>query len=108
VPFFYNNFQYIFLENEFIFYLGLIINIGSVSGGLVTPQLTVYAASKSFVNLFSRCLFYEYEPNGVLIQHISPAFVRTKMSRMRNWFMVPTAKTFVQSALCSATRLQVH
>ena len=99
-----------FLQQFFthIFYLGLIINIGSIAGGHVTPQLTLYGASKSFVNLFSRSLYYEYKPNGVSIQHISPILVRTKMSHMRNSFLVPTAKKFVQSALCSATRLQVQ
>jgi len=85
---------------------GLIVNIGSLSGQMVSPLLSVYSASKTFVDHFSRCLFYEYCNNGVAIQHISPAFVATKMSKMRESLFTPSPRRFVQSALSSAGRLK--
>merc|ERR1711970_1285734 len=71
---------------------GLIINIGSLSGLMVSPLLSVYASSKTFVDHFSRCLYYEYKSNGVSVQHISPSFVSSKMSRMRESFLAPSPK----------------
>ena len=75
---------------------------------MLCPLLSVYAASKAFVSHFSKSLYYEYSSNGIYIQHVSPFFVSSKMSKMRASFFTPSAKNFVRSALCSATRLKVR
>ena len=51
---------------------GAIINISSLSAAFPTPLLTVYAGSKSYVDLFSQGLCREYGPKGVTIQCIMP------------------------------------
>merc|ERR1712048_401570 len=75
-------------------------------GPLVSPLVSVYSSSKSFVSHFSRCLYYEYKDNGIKVQHVSPSFVSSKMSNMRPSLMSPAPKKFVQSALCTAGRLK--
>ena len=42
----------------------LIINSGSLGGKIPTPYLTVYAAAKSYVHAFSRCLGAELALEG--------------------------------------------
>ena len=88
-------------------FLGLVVNIGSLTGVLPMPLLSVYAASKIFVDHLSRSLYYEYVDQSVFIQHVAPCFVSSKMSRQRESFFVPSPKKFVKSALCSAFRLKV-
>ena len=51
---------------------GAIINISSLSAAFPTPLLTVYAGSKSYVDLFSQGLSREYGPKGITIQCIMP------------------------------------
>uniref|UniRef100_A0A3B5MBC6 Hydroxysteroid (17-beta) dehydrogenase 12b n=1 Tax=Xiphophorus couchianus TaxID=32473 RepID=A0A3B5MBC6_9TELE len=62
---------------------GAILNISSASGMYPVPLLTVYSASKAFVDFFSRGLQAEYKSKGIIIQSILPFFVATKMSRIR-------------------------
>ena len=92
----------------FKFYSGLVINIGSGTGDLVCPLLSLYASTKAFVHHFTKCLRYEYENHGIHVQLISPHLVSSKMSKVRPSLFQPTPKNFVRSALTSATRLQVQ
>ncbi|CAL8375050.1 unnamed protein product, partial [Arctogadus glacialis] len=47
---------------------GVILNISSASGMYPVPLLTVYSASKAFVDFFSRGLQEEYRRQGIIIQ----------------------------------------
>ena len=47
---------------------GIILNIGSISGAFSTPLATMYAATKSFVDKFSRDLSAELSNSGVIVQ----------------------------------------
>ncbi|GBP31313.1 Very-long-chain 3-oxoacyl-CoA reductase [Eumeta japonica] len=79
---------------------GVVINIGSASSDLPSPLLSVYAASKAFVDKFSESLKMEYEKSGIIVQVVKPGFVCSNMSQIRrSTFLAPTAKKFVQSAL---------
>ncbi|RWS22479.1 hydroxysteroid dehydrogenase-like protein 5 [Leptotrombidium deliense] len=79
---------------------GVIINISSMSGSYPSPLLTVYAASKVYVDFLSRALNREYSDKGIVIQSILPAFVQTKMSKIRKpTMMAPSPATYVRSAL---------
>lgn len=81
---------------------GAIINLSSLTGVIPTPLLTVYSGSKAYVDYFSRCLQAEYKNSGVIIQSILPAFVTTKMSKMRRaTWMIPNPETYVHSALAT-------
>ncbi|XP_057705971.1 very-long-chain 3-oxoacyl-CoA reductase-B [Corythoichthys intestinalis] len=62
---------------------GAILNISSASGMYPVPLLTIYSASKAFVDFFSRGLQAEYKSKGVIIQSVLPFFVATKLSKIR-------------------------
>ncbi|XP_037553619.1 very-long-chain 3-oxoacyl-CoA reductase-B [Nematolebias whitei] len=62
---------------------GAILNISSASGMYPVPLLTIYSASKAFVDFFSRGLQVEYKSKGIIIQSVLPFFVVTKLSKIR-------------------------
>lgn len=79
---------------------GVIINISSISGAYPTPLLSVYGASKGFVDLLSRAVHKEYQDKKIIVQSVLPSYVSTKMSKIRKAsFLVPTASDYVSSAL---------
>ncbi|XP_066276105.1 very-long-chain 3-oxoacyl-CoA reductase-like [Branchiostoma lanceolatum] len=79
---------------------GVILNISSASGVSPTPLLSLYSASKAFVDYFSRCLAHEYRSKGIIIQSVTPHFVATKLSGIRKSNpLVPNATSYVRSAL---------
>ncbi|XP_004310009.1 PREDICTED: very-long-chain 3-oxoacyl-CoA reductase 1-like [Fragaria vesca subsp. vesca] len=60
---------------------GAIINIGSdLSEDPSLPLYTLYAASKSYLKIFSRCISLEYKEHGIDIQCQAPRFVATEMT----------------------------
>lgn len=79
---------------------GVILNISSASGMYPVPLLTVYSASKAFVDFFSRGLHAEYKSKGVTVQSVLPFFVATKLSKIRKptWDK-PSPEDYVRSAL---------
>ncbi|XP_065166436.1 very-long-chain 3-oxoacyl-CoA reductase [Atheta coriaria] len=81
---------------------GVIINISSAAAVIPNPLLTVYAATKSYVDNFSYNLRMEYANQGIIIQSILPGYVATNMSKIRrSTWMAPSPKTFVAEALTS-------
>jgi 17beta-estradiol 17-dehydrogenase / very-long-chain 3-oxoacyl-CoA reductase len=79
---------------------GLILNIGSISGILPSPLLSVYGASKSYLAAWSAALAAEEEPKGIDVDCAVPFFVVSKMSKKRHASLtVPTPKSFVSSSL---------
>ncbi|XP_050430916.1 very-long-chain 3-oxoacyl-CoA reductase-like [Adelges cooleyi] len=80
---------------------GVVINISSAAAVIHCPLLTVYGATKTFVEKFSVELAKEYENDGILVQCVLPYFVATESNNILNrpsW-LVPTAKTYVRSAI---------
>ncbi|XP_004852056.1 very-long-chain 3-oxoacyl-CoA reductase isoform X1 [Heterocephalus glaber] len=79
---------------------GVILNISSASGMSPVPLLTIYSATKAFVDFFSRCLHEEYRSKGIFVQSVLPYYVATKMSKIRKPTLgKPSPSTFVKSAL---------
>ncbi|XP_053686340.1 very-long-chain 3-oxoacyl-CoA reductase isoform X2 [Sabethes cyaneus] len=79
---------------------GVVINISSLSAVIPAPLLTVYAASKAFVDKFSEDLATEYAKHGVVVQSVLPGPVATNMSKIRRpTWMACSPKAFVSSAL---------
>lgn len=79
---------------------GVILNISSFSALDPCPLLSIYAASKAFVDTFSRSIAYEYAKKGIIIQSVLPGFVATKMSKIRKaYWMAPTPENYVRSQL---------
>lgn len=89
-----------------------ILNVASISAYQSTPNLAVYAASKTFVVSFSRALNHELKNSGVSVTCVSPgptntAFVERAnltekgLERMKKVHMQPheVAQTAVRSLL---------
>ncbi|KAK0683891.1 DHB12 reductase, partial [Pygoscelis papua] len=79
---------------------GVILNISSAAGTYPTPLLTLYSATKAFVDYFSRGLHAEYKSKGIIVQSVLPYYVATKMSKIRKpTFDKPSPETYVRAAL---------
>lgn len=80
----------------------LILNLSSASSVLNVPLLSVYSASKSFMNAWSKCLYCEYKKDGVNVECLTPAFVVSNMSKRRkSTITIPSPNTYVASVLNS-------
>ncbi|CAI2169038.1 101_t:CDS:2 [Funneliformis geosporum] len=79
---------------------GLIINVGSFSGMVPTPYLSVYSASKAFMSTFSAALGTELNSKGIVVENVNLYFVVSAMSKIRksSW-LVPQPKPCVKSIL---------
>lgn len=79
---------------------GAIINISSLSAVIPAPLISVYAATKSFVDKFSDDLATEYNKRGIIVQSVLPGPVATNMSKIKKpTWMAPSPKTYVNSAI---------
>uniref|UniRef100_A0A8C0BW85 3-ketoacyl-CoA reductase n=2 Tax=Buteo japonicus TaxID=224669 RepID=A0A8C0BW85_9AVES len=79
---------------------GVVLNISSAAGMYPTPLLTLYSATKAFVDYFSRGLHAEYKSKGIIVQSVLPYYVATKMSKIRKpTFDKPSPETYVRAAL---------
>jgi NAD(P)-dependent dehydrogenase (short-subunit alcohol dehydrogenase family) len=59
---------------------GSIVNIGSVHRMISEPGAAAYAASKAAIAQLTRNLALEFAPHGIVVNSISPGFIRTPMS----------------------------
>lgn len=60
---------------------GLVVNIGSVSGVLVTPFAGAYCASKAAVHALSDALRMELAPFGVRVIEVQPGAINTHFAK---------------------------
>lgn len=60
---------------------GLVVNIGSVSGVLVTPFAGAYCASKAAVHALSDALRMELAPFGVQVMEVQPGAINTHFAK---------------------------
>lgn len=60
---------------------GVILNVSSAASFLPFPNLAVYAATKAFVNHFSRSLDYEFRPHNVRVLAACPGMVDTDFQK---------------------------
>ena len=54
-----------------------LLNVGSMAGLQAMPTLNAYAASKAFVNSFTRGLRHELKPRGITVTLLAPGSVDT-------------------------------
>uniref|UniRef100_A0A1A8GHX6 Hydroxysteroid (17-beta) dehydrogenase 3 n=1 Tax=Nothobranchius korthausae TaxID=1143690 RepID=A0A1A8GHX6_9TELE len=79
---------------------GLIVNISSGISTFPFPGYTLYAASKVFVERFSRGLQAEYESKGIIIQAVVPFGVSTRMAGYQKTNMVTLSpEDFVKTSM---------
>jgi 17beta-estradiol 17-dehydrogenase / very-long-chain 3-oxoacyl-CoA reductase len=82
---------------------GIIVNMSSGSsmmGGC--PLLSLYAASKAYINEFSTSLHYEYSgsKNDIRVQAQTPFFVTSKLSKLRKAnFSTPNPEKFAKASV---------
>jgi len=63
---------------------GLVVNIGSVSGVLVTPFAGAYCASKAAVHALSDALRMEVAPFGIRVLEVQPGAIDTHFAKNAN------------------------
>ncbi|XP_068333129.1 very-long-chain 3-oxoacyl-CoA reductase 1-like [Pyrus communis] len=81
---------------------GAIVNIGSGAAIVIPsdPLYAVYAATKAYIDQFSRCLHVEYKKSGIDVQCQVPLYVATKMASIRrSSFFVPSTDGYARAAL---------
>lgn len=79
---------------------GIIINLSSLSAAYPTPLLSLYGATKIYVDFLSRGLQAEYAAKGIIVQSLLPSYVATNMSKIRKpSLLVPTPSAYVKGAL---------
>ncbi|XP_054580616.1 very-long-chain 3-oxoacyl-CoA reductase [Eptesicus fuscus] len=79
---------------------GVILNISSASGMFPVPLLTIYSATKAFVDFFSQCIHEEYKSKGIFVQSVLPFYVATKLAKIRKTSLfVPSSEAYVKSAM---------
>ncbi|XP_013796694.2 inactive hydroxysteroid dehydrogenase-like protein 1 [Apteryx mantelli] len=83
---------------------GAIVNVSSASCCQPTPMLTIYGASKSYLDYFSRALHYEYASKGIFIQSLTPFVIATKMVScssiaLKRSFFFPSAEEYASQAI---------
>lgn len=78
---------------------GAIINIASIASVLPGPLISVYGATKAYVDRFSTSLRQEYSCMGIEVQTVLPGYVVSNMSRVPESLFAPSADNFVKSAL---------
>ncbi|XP_076471271.1 inactive hydroxysteroid dehydrogenase-like protein 1 [Babylonia areolata] len=83
---------------------GAVVNMSSGACVHVTPQVTVYAATKAYLDYFSRALEFEYKEEGIVVQCLVPFYVSTRMTRYsetlsKTSLFIPSAATFAHSAV---------
>ncbi|XP_067850150.1 very-long-chain 3-oxoacyl-CoA reductase-A-like [Heptranchias perlo] len=79
---------------------GIILNVSSASALYPVPLLTLYSATKAFVDFFSQALHAEYKSKGIIVQSVLPFFVATKLSKIRKPTLdKPSPETYVKAAL---------
>ncbi|XP_061200084.1 inactive hydroxysteroid dehydrogenase-like protein 1 [Neopsephotus bourkii] len=82
---------------------GAIVNVSSASCCHPTPMLTIYGASKTYLDYFSRALHYECASKGIFVQSLTP-FVISKMTSCsgmtsKRSFFFPSAEEYASHAV---------
>ncbi|NXK97573.1 HSDL1 protein, partial [Formicarius rufipectus] len=83
---------------------GAIVNVSSMLCCQPTPLLTIYGASKTYVDYFSRALHYEYASKGIFVQSLTPSTIATKMVAFNSLlskrsFFIPSAEEYASHAV---------
>ncbi|KAF0891696.1 hypothetical protein E2562_010911 [Oryza meyeriana var. granulata] len=81
---------------------GAIVNIGSGASSILPsyPLYSVYAATKAYVDQFSRCLYVEYKNKGIDVQCQVPLYAATKMASIKKAsFLAPSPETYARAAV---------
>lgn len=65
---------------------GRIINMSSMSAWMTMPGINIYNATKAYILNFSRSLWYELKPHGVIVTAVCPGAVDTTLYGLSNYW----------------------
>ncbi|XP_018025035.1 inactive hydroxysteroid dehydrogenase-like protein 1 isoform X1 [Hyalella azteca] len=86
---------------------GAVVNIASIAAYGPMPMLSIYAASKAFVEFLSRAVACDYfMRRGITVQTVTPCYVSTNMTSFSKYthstnLFIPTPAQFAASAVSS-------
>jgi len=60
---------------------GTIVNIGSIFGRFVVPDISIYCATKAAVIMFTKCMAVELAESKIRVNCVSPQYMVTGMTR---------------------------
>ncbi|XP_041466532.1 inactive hydroxysteroid dehydrogenase-like protein 1 isoform X1 [Lytechinus variegatus] len=85
---------------------GVVVNVSSGTSIHPSPQLALYSACKTYLDVFSQALEYEYRNHGIIVQTLLPSYVATKMADFgetmpRSRFLIPSADVYAKNAVAS-------
>ncbi|XKL66270.1 hypothetical protein PGB90_009690 [Kerria lacca] len=89
---------------------GAIINLSSLLEFIPCPLSSNYSATKAFLKNFTLALQDECRSDGITVQLLSPAFLKTNLTRFSDYvynfneLYVPNAETFASHAINTLTR----
>jgi len=83
---------------------GLIVNMSSAAGMLHSPMISLYSASKKFVDHFSQSLRHELAASNIHVQSLTPMYISTKMtafSYILHWLstFTPSPRKYAKHAV---------
>ncbi|XP_064600650.1 inactive hydroxysteroid dehydrogenase-like protein 1 isoform X2 [Liolophura sinensis] len=83
---------------------GAIVIVSSGACSQITPQMTAYAATKSYLDYFARAIGYEYKDKGIVVQSLLPFYVATRMTQFsktlsKSGLFIPSATVYAQHAV---------
>ncbi|KAG6452966.1 inactive hydroxysteroid dehydrogenase-like protein 1 [Manduca sexta] len=89
---------------------GAVVNVSSGSELQPLPLMTIYAATKAYIQSFTMSVREEYGPKGIHVQHLSPLFVSTKMNSfsqqlLEGNLLVPDAAAYARQAVITLGRV---
>ena len=61
---------------------GYMLNVSSMTAQLPCPGITLYSSTKAYLKTFSKSLYYEMRPYGVVVTTVCPAAVATPLYRL--------------------------
>ena len=79
---------------------GAIVNVASISAVVPVALLSVYSASKAFIDFFSRNLSVECNNNSIIVQSLTPVLVLSNMIRINKpTLFIPSPTKFAKQAV---------
>jgi 17beta-estradiol 17-dehydrogenase / very-long-chain 3-oxoacyl-CoA reductase len=81
---------------------GVVVNVGSVSSTIQVPFMTLYGASKAYLEKFTADMSNEYKPKGIIFQYIYPSYVVSNLSKLKkSTWHIPNPEEFAIAAVRS-------
>ncbi|XP_070532673.1 inactive hydroxysteroid dehydrogenase-like protein 1 [Ptychodera flava] len=81
---------------------GAIVNITANTALHPTPQIAVYAATKTYLDFLSRAIQYECKDKGITVQSLMPSYVATRMTQFTDAspsVLIPSASVYARHAV---------